>query len=616
MTVERSLIIPMFDEATRIEASLRELAASPLNDPDTEILLVDDGSADATIAVAERAIAELGLAARVIRLPENRGKGAAVREGMRQAIGQSVAFVDADLSAPPGAVVTCFEHIEAGKGDIVVTTRVHPEAVITEFPSMTRRYGGKIFNTLLRLLGLTSMSDTQCGLKAFTAEAAKELFADLRVLGYAFDVEVLQRAQRAGMDIVELPIEWHHVEASRVRPLRDGARMAVDAVRIRVAFSRGADAGTDTDRSRLRIHMVSLRDLDDPGAGGSELHLNRLALEWAAAGHDVVIRTSAVAGGPEVVERDGYRVVRRGGRVAGLIRSPLSEVFRRQGPRDVLVEVWHGINFFGPLWCRGPRIAIAHHVHGEQFRYVLPRPIAYVADVIERGISPRLYRTTPLVTLSSSARRELVELGFDPANVHVVSPGVDPRFKPGGERSPHPTVLTVGRLMPQKRVDEVIEALKPVRDRHPDLEYVVVGTGPEEERLRAAAPPWVTFAGRVDDDELVRHYQSAWVVATASIAEGWNMTLTEAGACGTPAVATRISGHVDAVIDETTGLLVDGRSSMTAALLRVLDDDRLRSRLGDEAIRHAARHTWDNAAASMLDLVTSVVPRVPRRART
>lgn len=615
MTVVRTLIIPMFDEATRIESSLRELSASPLNDPDTEILLVDDGSDDATVAVAERAVAELGLGARVIRLPENRGKGAAVQEGMRQAVGQAVAFVDADLSAPPAAVVSCFEHIEAGKGDVIVTTRVHPEAVITEFPSMTRRYGGKIFNTLLRFLGLTSMSDTQCGLKAFTADAAKTLFADLRVQGYAFDVEVLQRAQRSGLEIVELPIEWHHVEASRVRPLRDGARMAVDAIRIKLAFGRPTDPGP-TDQSRLRIHMVALRDLDDPGAGGSEIHLNRLAREWAAAGHDVVIRTSAVAGGPAVVDRDGYRVVRRGGRIAGLVRSPLSEVFGRQGDRDVLVEVWHGINFFGPLWCRGPRIAIAHHVHGEQFRYVLPRPVAWVADVIERIVSPRLYRSTPLVTLSSSARRELVELGFDPANVHVVSPGVDPRFEPGGERSPHPTVLTVGRLMPQKRVDEVIGALGPVHDRFPDLEYVIVGTGPEEERLRASAPSWVTFAGRVDDDELVRRYQSAWVVATASIAEGWNMTLTEAGACGTPSVATRISGHVDAVIDGTTGLLVDGRTSLTAGLIRIIEDDRLRARLGEAAIRHAAQHTWENAAASMLDLVASVVPRVPHHART
>ena len=240
MTVDRSLIIPMFDESMRIESSLRALAASPLHAPDTEILLVDDGSADDTPAVAERLIAELGLAARVIRLPQNVGKGGAVRAGVAAATGAALAFVDADLSASPDAVVSCFEHVEAGKADIVVTTRVHPEAVITELPPASRRYGGKIYNALLRTLGLTDLADTQCGLKGFTAEAGKRLFADLHVQGFAFDVEILQRARREGFSILELPIEWHHVEASRVRPVRDGARMAVDAVRIRARLGRGA----------------------------------------------------------------------------------------------------------------------------------------------------------------------------------------------------------------------------------------------------------------------------------------------------------------------------------------------------------------------------------------
>lgn len=242
MTVDRSLIIPMFDESMRIEATLRALAASPLHAPDTEIVLVDDGSTDETATIAARLAGELGLAAKVIRLPRNVGKGGAVRAGVLAAEGSAVVFVDADLSAAPDAVVTCFEHVEAGKADVVVTTRVHPDAVITELPPATRRYGGKLYNTLLRTLGLTEMSDTQCGLKGFTAEAAQSLFADLRVQGFAFDVEILQRAQREGFSILELPIEWHHVEASRVRPLRDGARMALDAVRIRTRARAAASA--------------------------------------------------------------------------------------------------------------------------------------------------------------------------------------------------------------------------------------------------------------------------------------------------------------------------------------------------------------------------------------
>ncbi|HEX4978782.1 MAG TPA: glycosyltransferase family 4 protein [Acidimicrobiales bacterium] len=364
-----------------------------------------------------------------------------------------------------------------------------------------------------------------------------------------------------------------------------------------------------------RLHVVSWRDLDDPEAGGSELHINQLARRWAASGLDVVIRTGAVRGAEADIARDGYRVVRRGGRVTGLVRSPLSEVLRRQGRRDALVEVWHGINFLAPLWCRGPRVAIAHHVHGEQFRYVLPAPAAAAAALMERRISPLLYRSTPLVTLSPSTREELVGLGHPPSNVHVVTPGVDPRFSPGGLRAPRPVVLTVGRLMPQKRVDEVFEALRPLRARFPDLEHVVVGAGPDEPRLRRLAPPWVRFAGRVPDGELVDLYRSAWVVASASVAEGWNMTLTEAGACATPAVASRIAGHVDAVVEGETGFLADDRASFTEKLGLVLSDDALRARLGETAARRSRRHTWDAAASAVLDVLRTGAPGVAGRDR-
>lgn len=249
MTVDRSLIIPMFDESMRIEGSLRALAGSPLHAAETEIILVDDGSTDETVAVAERLIAELGLGARVIRLPRNVGKGGAVQAGVAAAAGRAVVFVDADLSAPPEAVVSCFEHVEAGKAEVVVTTRVHPDAVITDLPPATRRYGGKVYNTLLRLLGLTQMSDTQCGLKGFTADAAHRLFSDLRVQGFAFDVEILRRAAQEGFSVIELPIEWHHVEASRVRPVRDGLRMAADAVRIRTTMGAAPTTVTADGRS-------------------------------------------------------------------------------------------------------------------------------------------------------------------------------------------------------------------------------------------------------------------------------------------------------------------------------------------------------------------------------
>lgn len=229
----RTLVIPMKDEARRIETSLCALASASDHRQHTELILVDDGSTDGTPEIAERLLRELHLEGRVVRLGRNLGKGGAVRAGIAAARGQAIAFSDADLSAPPDAIDACYTAIESGTADVVVTTRLHDDSNITVQPPFGRRLSGKLFNALLRILGLTAYADTQCGLKAFTEKAADMLFRDLRIQRFAFDVEVLMRAELAGLRVVELPIEWQHKDSSRVRPLRDGTRMVVDVLRLR-----------------------------------------------------------------------------------------------------------------------------------------------------------------------------------------------------------------------------------------------------------------------------------------------------------------------------------------------------------------------------------------------
>jgi len=120
-----------------------------------------------------------------------------------------------------------------------VSTRVHPEANLTALPSLGRRYGGRAYNILLRALGLTTLSDTQCGLKAFTAPVARALFAQLLCPRFAFDVDVLARAEHSDLTVLELPVEWAHADDSKVHLLRDGSRMVADTLRLRWAWRRG-----------------------------------------------------------------------------------------------------------------------------------------------------------------------------------------------------------------------------------------------------------------------------------------------------------------------------------------------------------------------------------------
>ena len=378
-----------------------------------------------------------------------------------------------------------------------------------------------------------------------------------------------------------------------------------------------------------RIHILAWRDLADPEAGGSEVHAANIAAAWAAAGLDVTMRSSSAAGHPAYASRDGYRVIRKAGRYAVFPRTALSGLAGRTGPRDAMVEVWNGMPFFSPLWTRCPSVVFLHHVHAEMWRMVIkPRALARVGEIIEYRIAPPVYRGAQLVTLSESAKSEIVErLGLPAANIAVVNPGVGLQFTPSpaaNARSDRPLIVAVGRLVPVKRFDLLVDALVKVHQRHPDLEAIIVGEGYErpalEAQIRAAgASGWLTLAGRISDEELVALYRRAWAVASASLREGWGMTLTEAAACGTPAVVTDIAGHRDAIITGVSGLLAqpggpDDPTGVGAALDRFLSKPALRAHLSAGALEHAAQFTWEaTARGTFLALAAEARRRHNRR---
>ena len=365
------------------------------------------------------------------------------------------------------------------------------------------------------------------------------------------------------------------------------------------------------DAGLRRVSMLAWRDLDDPEAGGSELHASTVASLWAEAGIEVTMRTSYAAGSPQVSWRDGYRVIRKAGRYLVFPRAAFSEMMGWHGARDGLVEIWNGMPFFSPLWAEGPKVTWLHHVHAEMWHMTLPPRLAALGDFVESKVAPHLYRRTPILTLSESNKRELVDdLGFKASRVNVVTPGIDPRFTPGGPRSERPLVVAVGRLVPVKRFELLVEALVEVKQRHPALEAVIVGEGYRRDDLvaqinAAQAEDWLSLPGRVTDDELIDLYRRAWLVASSSLREGWGMTITEAAACATPAVATRIAGHSDAIDAGVTGELVDSRDELVGALDELLVDHGRRERMADAARRRAAGFTWEATAHGTLEVLAA-----------
>jgi glycosyltransferase involved in cell wall biosynthesis len=381
------------------------------------------------------------------------------------------------------------------------------------------------------------------------------------------------------------------------------------------AQSRDRIRRTALEAGIRRVDVVAWRDLDDAEAGGSELHAHEILERWADAGIDVRLWTSRVDGAAREIVRNGYTVNRRAGRYAVFPRTALAGIRRKIGTGDALVEIWNGMPFFSPLWSRTPRIVLLHHVHAEMWDMVLSPRLARLGRTLEARIAPPFYRKSQIVTLSESARRDLVRRLKHPADrVTVVPPGVDARFTPAGPLNPTPLVIGVGRLVPVKRFDHFIEAMIALKASQPELEAMIIGEGYERPALEAqiaaaGAGGWFSLPGRLPDADLIAAYRRAWVVASMSSHEGWGMTLTEAAACGTPAVATRIAGHEDAVIDGESGFLVSSIPELVEATGSIVANPMLRRRLSQGALRRVEDMTWEQTASLALDALAVQVMR-------
>lgn len=238
--IRLSVIVPAFNESARLGASLERLVGYlRVDGRDAEVIVVDDGSDDGTADLAVALHAAPGVPVRVLRHARNRGKGAAVRTGVRASRGRLVVFLDADLSTPPEDLPRLLQPLEAGEADVVIGSRRAPGADIEVAQSPRRALIGSLFRRTVTRTLLPGIHDSQCGFKGFRREAALDLFERTWVRGFGFDVEVLFAARRLGLRVREVPVRWRDDARSTVRPVRDGVRMVGEVGKILVGWAAG-----------------------------------------------------------------------------------------------------------------------------------------------------------------------------------------------------------------------------------------------------------------------------------------------------------------------------------------------------------------------------------------
>jgi glycosyltransferase involved in cell wall biosynthesis len=350
--------------------------------------------------------------------------------------------------------------------------------------------------------------------------------------------------------------------------------------------------------------MLNWRDTTHPEGGGSERYVETVASGLVAKGHHVTLFCSAYAGAPRLEYRDGIRIVRAGGKLTVYLQALFHLMTGRLGRPNVIVDVQNGLPFWSKLVARVPVVVLVHHVHREQWRVIYGRTMAAIGWWLESRLAPRVYRRSRYVAVSEITRRELAALDIERSRCTVIHNGTEPPPPTAARREPTPRICVLGRLVPHKRVEHVLQAAAGLRTRWPELRVAVIGDGWWSDELhgwvdRLCLHDIVEFCGHVDELRKHEELARAWILAAPSIKEGWGLVVVEAATHLVPTVGYRNAGGLaESVLDGQTGILVDGFQEFVAAIELLLEDHELRERFGQAAAEHAAKFHWPATVAA------------------
>jgi len=367
----------------------------------------------------------------------------------------------------------------------------------------------------------------------------------------------------------------------------------------------------------MNILAVNWQDLENPHAGGAELHLFELFSRLAGKGHRVHLVCSGFPGGAAAATVQGITVERHGERhsfaLAG--RGAVRRALARES-WDIVVEDINKLPLFLASLTRLPFCAMVPHLFGTTAFQEASLPVAAAVALAERPI-PRVYRRAGFHAISESTRDDLVARGVSRERIRVIHPGVDIDPLESGtglDRAGSPSFLYVGRLKRYKGIEVALRGLALARRERADLTLDVAGSGDDRPRLERLTRSLglssaVRFHGFVDDGAKRRLFRAAWANLFPSPKEGWGLTVMEAAVCGTPSLASDSPGLRDSVRDGLTGFLVPhgDPAALARRMLELAGDPGLVVRLGAAARRHAEAWTWDDAAGATERHLTELI---------
>lgn len=374
----------------------------------------------------------------------------------------------------------------------------------------------------------------------------------------------------------------------------------------------------------MRIAFLNWRDSTHPEGGGAEKYAETVCEGLAGAGHDVTLLCAGHRDAPGEELRNGVRVLRQGGRM-GVYAASLRRLVAleaTEGRFDVVVDTQNGVPFWAARVTRSPVVVLVHHVHREQWPIVFGPLGSRVGWFLESRVAPRAFRGQQYVAVSERTREELVELGVPADAISIIHNGTEPPLLTRASRHLQPRIVVLGRVVPHKRIEHALEVVRRLAGRYPTLRLRVVGDGWWSDRVRQEAAVLgvtdrVDLLGHVDEGTKHAELASAWVALAPSVKEGWGLCVVEAASHGTPTVAYQGAGGLsESIVDGRTGLLVTDLDAMTEAVDGLLSAPAARAALGEAAVEHARRFTWDRTIEAWESLLADRAAGLPLESGT
>ncbi len=363
----------------------------------------------------------------------------------------------------------------------------------------------------------------------------------------------------------------------------------------------------------MNILMFSWRGPNHPNAGGAEIVTFEHLKAWAAAGHNVTLFTSATPDLPRLERLDKVQIIRRGQQLVTVqLHALFWYVFGHHPKYDLVVDQFHGLPFFTPLFVPAKKLAFIHEVAKEvwwinHLRFPINYLFGAIGFFLEHLIFKLFYRRIPFFTVSQSTKDDLVNWFIPPSNIHIIPSGVI-TLPADFPKEKNPTVIFLGAVAKDKGIEDALFAFSLILKTNPQYQFWVVGKGEDKYLNSLRVPDNVKFWGFVNERHKFELLARAHVMLNPSVREGWGLVNIEANSVGTPVVAYDVPGCRDSIQDQVTGLLCPFKDihCLAGSVQSLIENKSLYSRISTSAKSWSKQFTWAKSTPLSLALIDRI----------